>query len=446
MVTIVNNRRRAANAISYVNLTPKPPTYMSKKRKLLIPELTVHEKAMLELFKCDNGKDESDVYTVFLCRPDNYSARKSVQTDIPPILIAESIGGLNQLDSDGKIFGMPTHTIQTKSWKDNLPKFDHYVTSMSRYPNLSIDSKTIVRSLTHSNSVKNLSNIDYVETYLSIFHGTLMEFFRTGTLKYATLCWKILHSIRYFIKKLGPTQPPTQEQINILRDLYKKRDIFLDCAIEFKKFIATLHPAQYYLAMYKLMESDGDIVHRSRVPNIEMLIWGYLTTHLCPKESIPSLNSLSKHFLALFLDQGLKGAAGLPSNHQCVEKDQLIAFCHERMGTRLQNSLRYACFMWKCLEPIQNCNHVQMESFECHLNALRTQLYSVEGFTPFCVLFCPETTLTDAVLADLWIGAGLVSKNLVVDDDDIKLSDGDDQSKFKFFPGKPNIEILKLEK
>ena len=409
MSLIVNNRRRATHHVRTESVNSKPSNAFWEKRKELVNSLSEHERKLLNLYETKDHRTEADVFTVYRCRPVAATARMSVETDIPPQLVAEEIIGLDELQSNQE-FGLPTHTIQREPWLEVLPKFSHWLESLVRYPKLNDDKKSILPGvLSQTQTIRQMSLLDQLECYLALFHGTLMEYFYGHNNHYCDMAQKVLHTICRWVKTKCPTYTTTEEKrkaiISALRPLMQQRDASLSDATNYKEYINSLHPADYYLALLHFLKTDPALMHKSRIVNIESLIWGYaLCLQSLPSELVLPLPVFADLMLRLFIERGLRSAS-LPQTPQCTTMDELVAFCHERMGTKIWHTLKNACYMWKTMEFLVRNPTATAESFSQQIHDIATLTNQVESVTGLCVFFNPTTFINDQVLADIWLAA-----------------------------------------
>jgi len=216
------------------------------------------------------------------------------------------------------------------------------------------------------------------------------------------LAWQVLRTMRFLIAEMGPTKQVSEAEKKTLLQFVEKRDASVEDATAFKDFVKSLHPAQYYAAMYSLMRTNPEMVHKSQIVNAESIIWGYLTqTQLSYEESLP-LSALDTDILRLTIERGLQ-TASLPGNPKCATMPELVQFCHERMGTRLQNMLRTTCQIWATLRVLDSGTSISWPDFYAAVTSIRNSVQELDGIMSFCLLLDPKTTLTDESLAEMWL-------------------------------------------
>lgn len=422
MSTVVNNRKKAANQVQQISLTYQSHTHGSIERKKLIASLSDKEKQILNEYKTNQNNTEADVFTVFECKPCEYSGRTAVETDIPPLLVIEDIVSVQNRKSTH--FYLPTHTIHQPEWVKTMPAFDNWLLSACRYPTLAMDKKTILPGT--ENNTRFVSQLDRVEIYLSCFHGTLIHwFYHQSETKYIGLLWKLQRTIQYILKGYGSTSPLNQQSIDELKKLIEKRDESIEDANHYKNFINNLHPAQYYHAMYYLLHHHPEATHKSRLVNPELLIWGLLTQRYIEvkpereleRELKGELNvgleseqetthfdsdTIRSDLLRIFIERGFKTSGKIPNTLFVTTKDQLVELCHQKIGQKMFHLLKQLNFSVAVCQGLCDASGlVTINSFSKELITLSDQINQIKSLTSFCKMCCPTLMFSDDLLAEL---------------------------------------------
>jgi hypothetical protein len=395
-----NNRRYAASQVNTYQTSECSAIAGAELRRE--EKLTPVDLKRLDLFRCTDGRTSVDVYPVFKCTLLNEKrARIAIETDTPPLLVAEEITGLDKIGSGYWALPAP----HGKEWEPHMiPGFDTWLFSSVRYPKYKpYDNKAIRADF---NSCRSISCMDRVEIYSSLLQGTITKYMTTNNARYAKTAWQVLCALQETLSKSGTYEEdekrlPEQEQE--LKILIEKRDASSQDAVRYKTKISNMHPAQYYRLMYRLMHKHPELVHRSRFPNPATLIWGLLAMGLMPNHQQPDTQQLSNTFLRLFLERGLVKRS-LPSKPRVTTRRDLVEWCHDQLDSRLKFSLRTACISWCiALKTYTQGGHIGANAFHSLLQTVKSTVFPLKGVLPFCLVLCPTTTLNDDRLAEIWM-------------------------------------------
>lgn len=414
MSIYANNRRKATQSVEKSSFQAASPITGSDQRKayLLNSELGPHMLEKLNLMKTTDGRTEADVYTVYKCRVVENTGKFAVETDSAPQLIVEDIVGLDEhgkTDASKFVFYLPTFTIHDPKWNvELLPDFSDWLFSRTRYPEL-VDHNIYPSDYNGFSQYKKYniaSQIDRFEVMVNCFHCTLQEYFKTKNIKYARNAWQVQSTLNYMLSTFGRNvEPMDEKELSHFSEMIESRDASESDAVKYKKFVSGIHPAKYYHAIYTLMKTKPQLTHKSRFPQLSLLLWGTLTLYCLPIHHRLSMRDLQDHFLRLCIDRGMQNMT-MPGNHKCTTREQLVSFCHQRMGTKLQYVLRSTAYVTEMLRTLVDNFGISLDSFiQVTENVSRTVslIDKSNGISPYCLLISPQTSLDDEIIAELWL-------------------------------------------
>jgi hypothetical protein len=420
MTTYANFRRSATSSIDKLKLTTVSSTSGSDIRKGLM--LTDQQKTLLLMFKADDGRTETDVFLVFEARPNSHNGKVCVETDTPPKLIVERIVGLEKRDKN--MFFLPLNIItDNETWTKSLPKFDSWCYGVARYPKIGDDNKSICPDIAQT-ECKLVSELDKFELFSSALVGTLSEYFSTGETKYAENAWKLLTYIKKTFCALSTAQHNEQMSTELTSDqtvseleqllgkigtfetLIGQRDSSLSDATQYKKFINSCKPFEYYWLLYQITVSNSELVHKSHLMNLDTFLFGLLTQSSVPFQGPGShdigctLDGIDDNFLRMILERAMARIPRLNLD-EFTDENQLVEYLHKNAGQCVENSLRYWTFLVESFRLI-NGRHIGKDAFTTQLTLIRTEIKAMHGIIPFCLLICPSADryLTDKNIAE----------------------------------------------
>lgn len=405
-----NNRRSAVSKVTKFNTKEESPKHGHEIREAMMSRLTDNEKKLLELFKTNDGRTEKDVSTVFRCVAE--PGRFAVETDTPPTLVAEEIIGLDKMVATQE-FALPVIAVADPGWRATFAKFDPWLFSRTRYPLLAEDKKT-VQPMHNTRIFTQVNEIDTIETYFAAIIGTVMQFYRTGSRKYAEMTWKLIHTAIYYmgssIKEIDISVLIKKKQQ--LADHIRTRDESLQAASAYKAFLDTCRPAEYYWMLYNLMVESPESVHRSCLTKMEFVLFGLMTQTLLGEQLGCTVQGIEEVMLRMMLERTMKKTPKIGKQlDDYVAREELVAFIHKQAGTNVQNSLRYWSFLKETVKLVLDRQY-SMGDFVSRLEMVKTEIYKLKGVTAFCLTLAPacEKYLTDEVLAEFILRAGKADK------------------------------------
>ncbi|AYV80690.1 MAG: hypothetical protein Harvfovirus4_54 [Harvfovirus sp.] len=410
-MTVVNNRRRATQQVS---------TFVTKRAQGtdgadLRAKIKLNESQMkhLEMFKTVDNRTELDVYTVYRCHVNPKYGKVCVETDTPPYLIVDDLIGIGK-ENRTKDFCLPVFAIQDKNWLDTFPQFHTWLYSSCRYPKINMDNSISPNLVSTTDTYKQVSPIEIFELYSAMFIGTLGEYFTTGNVKYAQHCWRIRWTMTHILNQLEKNKKMTMDELltnkETLHNLILKRDGSEQNAALYKKFIADLAPAEYYWMMYNLMIEAPDVVHKSNLMNMDLLLCGLLTQgSLMDAKGVGCgcrYEGIQDNILRMIFERAMARIPKIDLN-SCVKMDDLVESLHKNAGSSVEGALRYWTFFVKSVNYVSERNYSVNNLVEL-LEQLRKEMFSLKGITTFCLLIYPdaEKYLCDEVVAEYILSVG----------------------------------------
>ncbi|AYV83661.1 MAG: hypothetical protein Hyperionvirus9_78 [Hyperionvirus sp.] len=416
---VVNNRRRAAQQVTTFSTTRSKGTDGAHLRaKIGISDL---ERKHLEMFKTVDNRTEMDVYVAYRCRYNSKHGKVCVETDTPPYLIVEDLVGVGSQGDDD--FCLPVYAIQESEWIATFPGFSRWLYSACRYPKVTGDNSITPNVGSSGGNYKEVSSLDTFELYAATFIGTLGEYFRTGNIKYAWNCWRLRWSMTYIMnrsleKKKHVDVVDLLTWKDTLKNLILKRDASEEDANAYKKFIEDVEPGHYYWMMYNLMIEAPEVVHKSHLMNMDLLLCGLLTQGtLCDEKGVSigcKYEGIQDNILRMIFERAMKHIPKIDLS-ECVRMDELVECLHKNAGSGVESSLRYWTFLVKVIGYLLERNY-SVNNFCMLMEKLRGGLFELKGVTTFCLLICPdaEKYLCDEVVAEYILGAAGGGKSCVL--------------------------------
>jgi hypothetical protein len=404
MSKIVNNRRKAVSSVHTYTAKPTSEFIGNSIRKNV--KLTDVETTILNMFKTNDNRTERDVFIAFRTVP--YNANKvCVETDTAPYLVVEDIIGMDKRNPTD--FYVPVYPLYKNSvWSESKPKIENWLYSSCRYPKISDDNKTIVPNYSMDNN-RQCSPLDIYELYTSMFIGTLNKYFSVTDKiirkKYAKNCYLVLFSMKKILDEFTYNVDINKllEKKEKLQSLITVRDKSEYDAIEYKKYVSKLEVPEYYWIMYNLMIEAPEIVHKSNLMNMDVLLMGLLTQTRLVSDNAPigcTFDGIHDNVLRMILERSMKRIPKINCD-EYVQLDELVEHLHKNAGRSVENSLRYWAFVTETINLVSEREH-SLNNFVERLTLLCDHIFKFNGIIPFCLLISPSSDkyLSDETIAE----------------------------------------------
>ncbi|CAF4611282.1 unnamed protein product [Rotaria sp. Silwood2] len=284
MATYHNVRRSAATKVSNKDVVIRNPRSNRDKRTLLLKNLNLIDKNMLDLCKTNNNDTELDCYLCFVVEPSSSSKNNqliSIETDTVPSLIPIRIAAIDERILDTEFF-LPILIVQNEEWRETFENFFTPQVSKCRYPLFRHNEKILIRDQ-QLTEMKSIYDIDILDVYFQTLSTSLSVYYSekdtNNNEKLLKYIWILLRTIRYvMITKMKNEQlAKTQEldkNIEELHILIRNRDKSVDDANQYKQYISKLHPSDYYYLLYNLMILYPEDVHKSSLMKMDIILLG----------------------------------------------------------------------------------------------------------------------------------------------------------------------------
>jgi hypothetical protein len=418
-----NFRLSAVNQLAKFTTSQATPTQGAEERKQLFSSsLSDVDKSRLQTFRAQDERTETDTYLVFHCKTPGQLAtlvtptdlsekgaqhlqakrkknvRAPIQTDTLPLLVATHISSVESTPET--TFCLPCPVVDDTKWHATLPRFNHWLFSVCRYPSSGLDAEGNPElKLTYAKSrYSTISELDVFELYSSALLGTLLEGFQCRDEKlrdtHFDMGWKLFQAMQIVFR--DELKSTTKLDSELLRTRIEHRDDDTEGAKAYKQLVNSQSPTSFYTALYELSVYSYESVHRSNVIGIEQFVAGLLTPHqTCRYEGIATsllrmaLERVSKHI-------------GPMNTSSFIDKQELVQHLTTVPGKAVQSLLRRVCFVSHAVNLI-SCQ-LARNDWMSHLAQLKTTVLSLKGMLPLCHFLDPGTKhyLTEDHIAE-WI-------------------------------------------
>lgn len=273
MATQINARLQALRIRPTVKYHPANPREGLALRQARQPFLSAADQANIkwanDVFKCDLlggihvAKLEPNVEAT---RASFFSAAAvPMRLSNAPFEILNS-GVLNLH------FTMPVYVVQDPRWYHG--NFNPSIMSTTRYP--AFDSASTTLSVNSRRRESGCSAVEIMEVYVAVLWQTLADTLQDRSS--ADRAVLVTRSAQIYLQEYAnitrvDSKTAKAACISRLRGLLEKRDVSCADAGELTKFIATLHPADYYEAML----NNFEFFDASKMPAIFHLFLGMIT-------------------------------------------------------------------------------------------------------------------------------------------------------------------------